>query len=129
MATVSLLVAINTEELNAELREEHTLALGRRLRELDEASLSTLAGANAPAGGKGVGNALVGGFAVTLAASRRPLATALDAIRSWAAAGTSRTVAVEIDGDQLEIDGASGPRTDRELDAFVAKHSDHTQSV
>lgn len=120
MAMVSLVVEIDTAELEAGDRDELATDLGRRLRELDGAALSTIASAATSNGGSAEGG-LIGAFALSISPDRRTLGTALETIRSWTAEVPSRSVVVELDGDRLTVDGEE--RTVRVLRAFLDRHA------
>lgn len=122
MRRVALLVTVDTPGLDAEEHEEHATELGRLLRELSGTELAAVPGPPAPEGTKGAG-ALLSGLAVTVAASRKTLAAVLDVLRRWTAIAAARKVVLEVDGDRLEITGATGEHIDRALELFIERHA------
>ncbi len=125
MAALSLTITVDTAVVDAEEHEAHTAELGRRLRESPVGSLRTSPApvAEEPPGAKGLGSALVTGFEVTVTASRRTLAAVIETLRAWTTAVTSRSVVVELDGDRLEITGATTEQIDHVLEAFLDRHT------
>jgi hypothetical protein len=99
------------------------LALGQELAELDvEAVLPATAGA-APAGAKGIELLALGGLLVKLGRSTHALREVVDAIRQWVGR-TGASVRVAMDGDVLEIKGASSADVKQLIDAWIQRHSD-----
>ncbi|WP_019809030.1 hypothetical protein [Saccharomonospora halophila] len=124
MAALSLTITVDTAVVDAEEHEAHTADLGRRLREsAGSLRASPAPVAEAPPGAKGLGSALVAGFEVTVTASRRTLAAVIETLRAWTTAVTSRSVVVELDGDRLEITGATTEQIDHVLEAFLDRHT------
>jgi len=98
-------------------------ALQDELAELDvEAVLPATAG-EAPAGSKGIELLALGGLLVKIGRSTRVLRDVVDAIRQWVGR-TGASVKMAIDGDVLEIEGASSADMKQLIDVWVQRHSD-----
>jgi hypothetical protein len=69
--------------------------------------------------------AAVGGLLITLFQSAESLRVVVSAIRGWLGrgGGTHRTVRLELDGDVLELSGATARDQDRLIDVFIARHA------
>jgi hypothetical protein len=78
-----------------------------------------------PPGARSFEAAAVGGLLVTLFQSAESLRVVVSAIRGWLArgGGTHRTVRLELDGDVLELSGATAHDQDRLIDMFIARHA------
>ena len=90
-------------------------------RRLEEHELDPVVpDADAPAGAKGIG-AETGSLLVALAASGGVL-TARRARQAWLLRNAGSTVVVEVDGDRVELTGATDEERRRALDVWLAKH-------
>jgi Effector Associated Constant Component 1 len=78
-----------------------------------------------PAGARGVELAAVGQLMVTLLGTQG-LAAVINAVRGWLDRGheAPRSVRVELDGDVLELSGASPEEQDRLVAMFLSRHSE-----
>jgi hypothetical protein len=104
-----------TAELAARLRDE---LVGH---ELDPVPVP----AASPEGAKGVGEA-VGSLLVVLAASGGVLTTLIGTLQAWLTRQSGSKLLVEIDGDRIELTGATSEERRRALDAWLARHGDVT---
>lgn len=100
-----------TTELAARLRDE------LMMHELDPVSVATAS----PEGAKGVGEA-VGSLLVVLAASGGVLTTLIGTLQAWLTRQSGSKLLVEIDGDRIELTGATSEERRRALDAWLARH-------
>lgn len=100
-----------TAELVARLREE--LAT----HELDPVALPTAP----PSGAKGVGEA-VGPLLLVLGASGGVLTTLVGMLQAWLLRQSGGKLLVEIDGDRIELTGATDEERRRALDTWLARH-------
>jgi len=102
---------------------EAAAALQDELAELDvEAVLPATAGP-APPGSKGIELLALGGLLVKLGRSTHALREVVDAIRQWVGR-TGASVRMAIDGDVLEIKGASSADVKQLIDVWVQRHGD-----
>jgi hypothetical protein len=103
-------------DLTASLREE--------LWDLEIDRVSAPSAGEAPAGTRGLEFAAIGALIVEFASSAEILTKVVDAIRSWAGGRENRTIKIGIDGDTLEIAGASSEEQERLISAWIERHSD-----
>jgi len=93
-------------------------AVRRELLELDVERVDVET-AEGPDGSKGLE---IGALVVVLAKAAPALAGVVRALQSWVSRG-GRTVTVSIDGDTIEIGGASAEQQDLLIAAWVERHS------
>ncbi len=113
------------EEGSDEARlEELALLLRQELLTLDVESVEPYHEGAAPEGTRGGLAALAGVLSVSLAPGLQVVGAVVAVVREWLrSAGGGRSVKLSIDGDVIELTGASD-RTQQELvDAFVRRHS------
>jgi hypothetical protein len=100
--------------------------LGGLLREellgLDVADVVRLPGGAAPAGTRGGGASVTGALLVTLPTALPLLTAVVGTVRGWLARSPGRTVRLELDGDVLELTGASAADQRRLVDAWLRRH-------
>jgi hypothetical protein len=78
----------------------------------------------APEGSKGGLAAVAGLLSVSLAPGLQTLGAVVAVIREWLRRSSSgRTVKITIDGDVLELSGATGELQQQLVDAFVRRHA------
>jgi Effector Associated Constant Component 1 len=106
-----------TAELAARLRDE-LLA-----HELEPQDVST----TAPPGAKGLG-VDVGSLLVVLAASGGVLTSLIGTLQSWLLRQSGSKLLLEIDGDRIELTGATDEERRRALDAWLARHETEAES-
>jgi hypothetical protein len=99
----------------AELQDE--------LAELDVEAVLPATSGEAPAGAKGIELLALGGLLIKVGQSARVLRDVVDAIRQWVGR-TGASVKMAIDGDVLEIKGASSADMKQLIDVWVQRHSD-----
>ena len=106
---------------------EETDALGRslrrELRSLGVDDVASAAAGEAPAGSKGIDAAAATELLVTLSASGGVLAMVVATVKDWLArrAGGHK-ITLTVDGDTLELDGASPAERAQLIDTFVRRH-------
>ena len=103
---------------------ESALALGHELAELDVDEVSPVAAGEAPAGAKGVELLALGGLLIKLGGSSRVLRQVVDTIRDWVGRTGAGSVKMTVDGDVLEVTGASSADVKQMIDAWIQRHSD-----
>ncbi len=112
-------------EAGADAEETDTLgrALRRELRSLDVDDVAAVPAGEAPAGSKGIDAAAATELLVTLSASGGVLALVVGTVKDWLArrAGGHR-ITLTVDGDTLELDGASPAERAQLIDTFVRRH-------
>lgn len=110
----------------SEADDEELVEATRRLQDellnLDIERLDLGRSEPAPDGTKAVDAVTAGQLVATLAASGGALATLIGVIQAWLTrTRTVRTVAVEIDGDRLEVVGASSKDQERLIEAWISR--------
>jgi hypothetical protein len=98
-------------------------SLRRELRSLDVDDVSPVASAEVPAGAKGVDVAAATELLVTLSASGGVFAMVVATVKDWLARRSGgHKITLSIDGDTLELDGASPAERAELVDTFVRRH-------
>ena len=113
------------EEGSDEARlEELALLLRQELLTLDVRSVEPYREGEAPEGTRGGLAALAGVLSVSLAPGLQAIGAVVAVVSEWLRrSGTRRTVKLAIDGDTIELTGASD-QVQRELvEAFVRRHT------
>ena len=108
---------------DAERVDQLTRALRDELRQLDVDDVRAGNGSPAPDGARGVDAATVGTLAVALFGSGG-LTAVVAAVRDFVdrGASSSRSVRLELDGDVLELTGASSSEQQQMVEAFLGRH-------
>lgn len=110
------------DDLGRQLRDE--------LRQLDVRDVRAApADAQPPPGSRGIDVASVGQLLVALLGTQG-LSAVIGAVRGWLGReqAAPRSVRVELDGDVLELSGASDEEQDRLVEMFLSRHSEKGQS-
>lgn len=119
-------VRVEVVEAGADDGQLEVLAL--RLRQellmLDVDKVEPYQEGDAPEGSKGGLAAVAGLLSVSLAPGLQALGSVIVVIREWLRRSSSgRTVKISIDGDVLELSGATGELQQQLVDAFVRRHA------
>ena len=77
----------------------------------------------APEDAKGADLLAAGELMVGLVASPEVLASIIDTVRSWLGRNRARSVKLTLDGDTLEVTGASSAEQQRLIDLWVTRHA------
>lgn len=100
------------------------LLLRQELLMLDVRAVEPYQEGTAPEGSKGGLAAVAGLLSVSLAPGLQALGSVVVVIREWLRrSGSARTVKLTIDGDVLELSGATGEMQQQLVDAFVRRHT------
>lgn len=75
-----------------------------------------------PGGAKAGDPAGVGSLVIALAASGGVLTSLIALLQAWLLRGSARTLVVEIDGDRLELTGATSVERQRLTDVWLRRH-------
>lgn len=104
--------------------DQLTRLLRDELRQLDGAQVLPGAPQPAPPGARGIDAAAVSALTVALLGSGG-LTAVITAARAWLDRGhdTPRSIHLEMDGDVLELSGASSAEHDRLVSLFVDRHA------
>lgn len=104
--------------------EELALALRQELLALDVRSVEPCREGEAPPGTRGGLAALAGVLSVSFAPGLQMVGAVVAVVRDWLRrSGSGRTVKLSIDGDVIELTGASDEMQQQLVDAWVRKHS------
>ena len=106
-----------TAELAARLRDE---LVARELEPLPVPSAS-------PEGAKGVGTD-IGSLVMVLAASGGVLTTLIGTLQAWLLRQSGSKLLLEIDGDRIELTGATDEERRLALDAWLSRHGGSTEA-
>jgi hypothetical protein len=107
--------------------EEELERLARSLRiellELDVEDVSSVTEGPPPEGARAADLLAVGALLVRLARKPEALAALTRGIRAWLGGHGSRKVRMELDGDVLELSGASAADQERLVSAWIERHA------
>ena len=103
---------------------ETVAVLSGELAELDVLAVGPEVAGSAPTGAKGIELLAVGTLLVKLGRSSKLLREVIDGVRDWMDRSDTRKVKMVVDGDVLEITGASDVDVKALVDAFVKRHSE-----
>jgi hypothetical protein len=112
-------IGLGPDAETAELNDAAS-QLRRELLELDVDNVQTPSGGPAPPGTRGVAAAEIGTLLV--AAGRVAIGPVVQAIQSWIARRSSRSVKLTIDGDSIELNNASADDQRQLIESFLARH-------
>ena len=110
---------------DAEL-EQALLQLRAELTELDVDAVVPKPAGEAPSGARSGAIAAVGGLIVTLKPTVEAIAALVGVVQGWLSrrgGGGGRTVKLEIDGNVLELTGASSELQERLADVWIREHA------
>jgi Effector Associated Constant Component 1 len=108
---------------DAEEFDELTFQLGQELLELDVHSVGRPRQGPAPPGTRAGEILALGTLMVTVAKSAAALTALVGAVRSWLAVQPQGRVRVELDGDVLEVTGASASDQHQLIASWIARHA------
>jgi hypothetical protein len=122
---VELLVVLQPDaDADADDVERMGRQLRNELRSLDAVDqVAPVAAGEAPEGSKGVDAASVTELLVTLSASGGVIATVVATVKDWLGRRSGgHKVSLTIDGDTLELDGATADERAQLIETFVRTH-------
>jgi hypothetical protein len=103
-----------------------TARLRRELLQLDVDAVDHGTAGVAPDGAKAADVLVVGTLLVNLARRAAILGSVVAAVQRWLGPAPTRTVKLELDGDQLELTGVSSNDQQRLVDLWIERHSEST---
>jgi hypothetical protein len=116
-----------TVDLGAGIDEEELERLARSLRaellELDVDAVEPAAGDPAPENSRAIEALMVGALIIRLAQTSDALSSLVHTVRGWIGSNGDRSVRLELDGDVLELTGASDDERQRLVDAWIERHA------
>lgn len=109
--------------------DQLTRLLREELRQLDVADVRPAAAHPAPPGARGLDAPTVSTLAVALMGSGG-LTAVITAVRAWLDRGphAPRSIHLEVDGDVLELSGATRAEHDRLVSLFLDRHAEKAPS-
>lgn len=125
-------VTLQVVEVDAD--DERLDLVTRYLRDelvrLDVDEVRAVRGGEAPEGSRGLDVVALGGLFVSLGGAGTVRAV-VTAVRTWLRRSPQlpRTVRLELDGDVLELTGASSTEQERLVELFVTRHERPTQAA
>ncbi|MFE9492640.1 MULTISPECIES: effector-associated constant component EACC1 [unclassified Streptomyces] len=124
-----LLVLASDPELDSETTERLMRRLRSEITELDVASVRPGPAAAAPDGAKGSDAVTIGAIVVALSASGGVFTALVEVLRDWLGRSSARhRISLTIDGDTIELERASDSERRDLIDAYIRRHTDHTDS-
>jgi hypothetical protein len=102
--------------------ERLVLDLRSELLELDSEQVELAAAGAPPEGARAAEAIVVGALLVRLARTSDSLSAVVRTVRGWLGPREDRRVRIELDGDVIELSGASDEERDRLVDAWIARH-------
>lgn len=119
-----LRVQLSEDGADAERLDLLTGYLRRELLQLDVEDVVPFATGEPPPDGRGYDLAAMGGLLVTFGRSLAGLRSVVSAIGKWLRRGavSGRVVRLEIDGDVLELSGATEAEQERLVELFISRH-------
>jgi hypothetical protein len=119
-------VRVDVAEDGADAERLDTLAryLREELSQLEVDAVSAVPAGAAPEGSRAFDVVAVGGLLVSIGNSQ-VLRSVVTAVRRWLHRGAepARTVRLELDGDVLELSGASSDDQERLVELFLSRHA------
>jgi hypothetical protein len=110
----------------ADADAEELAQLTNRLREellgLDVEAVSSVSGGEAPDSSKGIDLLAAGALVVQFVLHPDVLRSIIDGVRSWLGRQHARSIKLTLDGDSLELTGASTAEQDRLVELWVMRH-------
>jgi len=122
LASVELRLGVAGGSDDEELAEL-TARLRQRLLDLDVARVDRPTQGEPPSGAKGVDAAALGTLVVTLGRSASVLAAFTGAVQRWLTGKQNRTIKLELDGDTIELTGASSRDQERLVEVWIERHA------
>jgi hypothetical protein len=120
---IEVRVDLDAGVVDADTLAEYAGLLAEQLGELDVDEVRGATGGEAPPGSKGLELHVLGALLVKLARSTEILGQIVDTLREWVGRIGAKCVRLEIDGDVLEITGASSDERRALIEAWVQRHA------
>lgn len=120
----SAAIEILEEDASPEELDRLAEGLSRELSDLDVDRVSKATAGDAPPGTRAFEIAAVGALIVEFARSSEILSKVVNVVKSWLGNRQHQTIKIQIDGDTLEIAGASTDQQDQVIQAWIDRHAD-----
>ena len=117
-------IGVTEQGSDDERLEELALLLRQELLSLDVESVEAYEEGDAPEGTRGALAAVAGVLSVSLVPSATAIGAVIGLVRNWLTrSGTQRSVKIELDGDVIELTGASTQVQQQLVDDWIKKHA------
>lgn len=120
-------LALEVKTLPGTDPEELAQLIGRLRRELLDLDVDTVrprTAGRSPEGAKsGVEMIAMGGLMVQFLLRQEVLTSIVDGVRSWLQRQSARSVKLTLDGDSLEVTGATSAEQNRLVEHWIARHA------
>jgi hypothetical protein len=122
---ITLAVRVEADGSDDDELAEVTAKLRREILQLDVDAVQAATAGAAPAGAKAVDIAVIGTLLVQMGKTAGALTSVVRAVQGWLRPSQSaRTVRLELDGDAIEITGASSKDQQRLIDLWIERHAE-----
>jgi hypothetical protein len=115
-------LSLDPGSADAEELERLARSLRAELLELDVEAVAPVS-ATAPDGSRAVDALVVGALVVRLVRNTAALAAVVRTVRGWLGPHGDRRVRLELDGDVIELSGASDDERERLVSAWIERHA------
>jgi hypothetical protein len=119
----SLEIQVDVACSDSEELAELTAKLRRELLQLDVDAVDHAVAGEAPPGAKAIDVIVIGTLIVSLGRNAAKLGSVVRMVQSWVGKRPDRTVKLELDGDAIEITGASARDQQRLIDLWIDRHA------
>ena len=120
----TLEVAVDAAGADDEELDGLPARLRRELLQLDVDAVDRPAGGSAPAGSKGLDLVLVGTLLVQVGRTAGKLASVVGAVQGWLRSHGDRSVKLSLDGESIELTGASTDAQQQLVELWIRRHSE-----
>jgi hypothetical protein len=117
-------IEIQEEDASPEELDRLAEGLSRELSDLDVDRVSKATAGDAPPGTRAFEIAAVGALIVEFARSTEILSKVVNVIKSWLGNRQHQSIKIQVDGDTLEIAGASSEQQEQVIQAWIERHAD-----
>jgi hypothetical protein len=117
-------IEIHEQDASPEELDRLAEGLSRELSDLDVDRVTKATAGEAPPGTRAFEIVAVGALIVEFARSSETLAKVVGVIKSWLGNRQHQSIKVQMDGDTLEIAGASSEQQEQVIQAWIERHAD-----
>jgi hypothetical protein len=121
---ITLAVRVEADGSDPDELAEVTAKLRREILQLDVDAVQAATAGAAPPGAKAVDIAVIGTLLVQMGKTAGALTSVVRAVQGWLRPQSARTVRLELDGDAIEITGASSKDQQRLIDLWIERHAE-----
>jgi hypothetical protein len=108
---------------DADELERLARSLRAELLELDVDAVEPAVAGPAPHDARAIEALMLGALIVRLGRHSETLTSVVRTVRAWLGSHENRSVRIELDGDVLELTGASDQERERLVDAWITRHA------